>query len=219
MGYGGARLEVQHEQYRGRAALPQFDRIDEKLDRRTRLAKRYDERMGEVPGVIRPGNLPNAVHSRHVYPIRVAVEKRDRVIESLKSEQVGCVVNYRAVHLMQFFREKYGFAVGDFPVAERIGNETISLPFYPDMPLEDVDVVAAALERALARNSPDRAWRPSIERRPPECSPCWRTAVGREHRCRNMWRSENFRAAFRWLPGATTRRYWSRASYAGRSAA
>ena len=133
--------------------LPQFDRIDEKLERRARLAERYDERMDEVPGVIRPGKLPNSVHSRHVYPVRVALEKRDRVIESLKDEQIGCVVNYRAVHLTQFFRDKYGHAVGDFPMAERIGNETISLPFYPSMPLEDVDVVAAALDRALAKNA------------------------------------------------------------------
>jgi UDP-4-amino-4-deoxy-L-arabinose-oxoglutarate aminotransferase len=137
--------------------LPQFDRIDAKLERRTRLAERYDERMAKVPGVTRPGNIADAVHSRHVYPVRVPMEKRDRVIESLKSEQVGCVVNYRAVHLTQFFREKYGYVAGDFPIAERIGDETISLPFYPDMPLDDVDVVADALERALLRNSAPRA--------------------------------------------------------------
>jgi dTDP-4-amino-4,6-dideoxygalactose transaminase len=134
--------------------LPQFDRVDEKLERRTRLAQRYDERLAVVPGVIRPGKLPETVHSRHVYPVRVAAEKRDPVIEMLKSEQIGCVVNYRAVHLMQYFRDNYGHAQGDFPIAERIGHETISLPFYPDMPLDDVDVVAEALERALTRNFP-----------------------------------------------------------------
>ena len=133
--------------------LPQFARVEEKLDRRTRLAARYDERMSEVPGVTIPGKRPDSVHSRHVYPVRVAPEKRDRVIEALKADQIGCVVNYRAVHLMQYFRENYGHAPGDFPVAERIGDETISLPFYPDMPPADVDVVAAALERALVRNS------------------------------------------------------------------
>jgi UDP-4-amino-4-deoxy-L-arabinose-oxoglutarate aminotransferase len=132
--------------------LPQFERIEEKLRRRTLLAQRYDERLADQQGVIRPGKLPNATHSRHIYPVRVAREKRDAVIETLKSEQIGCVVNYRAVHLMQFFRSNFGYAEGDFPIAERIGDETISLPFYPDMPLEDVDVVVAALERALARN-------------------------------------------------------------------
>jgi UDP-4-amino-4-deoxy-L-arabinose-oxoglutarate aminotransferase len=133
--------------------LPQFNRLQHKLEQRTVLARRYDERLAKVPGVRRPATLPNTVHSRHVYPVRVAGEKRDRVIESLKAERIGCVVNYRAVHLMQYFREHFGHAPGDFPNAERMGDETISIPFYPGMPLADVEVVAEALERALARNS------------------------------------------------------------------
>ena len=132
--------------------LPQFDRIDAKLKQRTLLAKRYDECLAKVSGVRRPASLPNTVHSRHVYAIRVPAEKRDRVIEELKSNRIGCVVNYRAVHLMQYFREHFGNSAGDFPKAERIGDETISLPFYPGMPLEHVDLVAEALERALTRN-------------------------------------------------------------------
>jgi dTDP-4-amino-4,6-dideoxygalactose transaminase len=133
--------------------LPQFDRIDHKLEQRTLLAERYDERLARVPGARCPAALANGVHSRHVYPVRVAGEKRDRVIEALKADRIGCVVNYRAVHLMQYFRENFGHKPGDFAEAERIGDETISLPFYPGMPLQDVDVVADALERALTRNS------------------------------------------------------------------
>lgn len=132
--------------------LPQFDRIARKLDQRTELARRYDERLAKVPGVRCPASLPNTVHSRHVYAVRVAGEKRDAVVEALKADQVGCVVNYRAVHLMEYFRKNFGHMPGDFPNAERIGDETISLPFYPGMPLEDVDVVAEALERAVTRN-------------------------------------------------------------------
>lgn len=132
--------------------LPQFDRIAPKLEQRTALARRYHDRLAAVPGVRRPGERPDTVHSRHVYPVRVAGEKRDDVIEWLKSEQIGCVVNYRAVHLMQYFREHFGHTPGDFPEAERIGDETISLPFYPGMALDDVDIVADALERAMTRN-------------------------------------------------------------------
>jgi UDP-4-amino-4-deoxy-L-arabinose-oxoglutarate aminotransferase len=132
--------------------LPQFDRLAAKLEQRTALARRYDERLAALPGVRIPGKRPDTVHSRHVYPVRVAGHKRDSVIESLKGEQIGCVVNYRAVHLMQYFRERFGHKPGDFPETERIGDETISLPFYPGMALEDVDIVADSLERALTRN-------------------------------------------------------------------
>lgn len=87
---------------------------------------------------------------RHIYAVRVPADKRDLVLRVLKGEQIGCVVNYRAVHLLQYFRETLGYRRGDFPVAERMGDETLSLPFYPGMPSEDVDIVASALERALA---------------------------------------------------------------------
>jgi len=133
--------------------LPQFERIGQKLDQRAALARRYDERLAAVAEVRCPGTRHSTVHSRHVYPVRVAGEKRDAVVEALKSEQIGCVVNYRAIHLMQYFRENFGHKPGDFPEAERIGDETISLPFYPGMPLDDVDIVVDALKRALTRNS------------------------------------------------------------------
>ncbi len=132
--------------------LPQFDRLAHKLEQRAALAQCYDEKLAAIPGVRLPAALPNTVHSRHVYPVRVAGEKRDDVIDALKSEQIGCVVNYRAVHLLQYFREHFGHKRGEFPQAECIGDETISLPFYPGMPHDDVDIVANALERALMRN-------------------------------------------------------------------
>lgn len=133
--------------------LPQFERMAAKLDQRAALAQHYDERLGNISGITTPATRPNSLHCRHLYPVRVPAESRDCVIESLKAEQIGCVVNYRAVHLLHYFRETFGHKRGDFPIAERIGDEILSLPFYPGMPLEDVDIVADALERALARNS------------------------------------------------------------------
>lgn len=132
--------------------LPQFERLEHKLEKRTRLAQRYDERLAVIPCVRWPATRPHAVHSRHLYTVWVSGGKRDATIEMLQNEQIGCVVNYRAVHLMKFFRDNFGYKPGDFPEAERIGDETISLPFYPSMQHEDVDVVADALERTVAHN-------------------------------------------------------------------
>jgi UDP-4-amino-4-deoxy-L-arabinose-oxoglutarate aminotransferase len=75
--------------------------------------------------------------------------KRDRVISELQKAGVGVMVNYRAIHLLSYFSEAYGFKPGDFPVAESIGDSTISLPFYPNMPLEDVDRVIEVLREIL----------------------------------------------------------------------
>ena len=51
-------------------------------------------------------------------------------------QEIGAVVNYRAIHLLTFFRKTFGFEEGLFPIAERIGDSTISIPFHPKLPHE-----------------------------------------------------------------------------------
>jgi dTDP-4-amino-4,6-dideoxygalactose transaminase len=132
--------------------LPQFSRMAAKLQQRVQLARHYDELLAGVPEVVRPGNRESALHARHLYAIRVAPDERDGTIEALKAAGIGCVVNYRAIHLLKYFRERYGYQPGDFPAAEQIGDETISLPFYPGMPHSDADYVVDSLKRVLKQN-------------------------------------------------------------------
>jgi dTDP-4-amino-4,6-dideoxygalactose transaminase len=132
--------------------LPQFERMASKLEQRVQLARHYDEVLADVSEAVRPGNREGALHARHLYAVRVAPDKRDRIIEALKAVGIGCVVNYRAIHLLKYFRERYGYKPGDFPAAEMIGDGTISLPFYPGMPPSDVDYVVESLKQAIKRN-------------------------------------------------------------------
>jgi dTDP-4-amino-4,6-dideoxygalactose transaminase len=132
--------------------LPQFARMASKLEQRLQLARHYDELLADVSEVVRPGDREGALHARHLYAVRVAPDKRDRTMEALKADGIGCVVNYRAIHLLKYFRERYGYHPGDFPAAEQIGDGTISLPFYPGMPDADADYVVDCLKQALKRN-------------------------------------------------------------------
>ena len=60
-------------------------------------------------------------------------------------------MNYRAIHLLTHFSETLGHRRGDFPIAERMGDQTVSLPFYPTMPLHLVDIVANAVVNILQK--------------------------------------------------------------------
>jgi UDP-4-amino-4-deoxy-L-arabinose-oxoglutarate aminotransferase len=71
----------------------------------------------------------------------VPPERRDEILARLQERQIGVAVNYRAIHLLTYYRERFGFHEGDFPNAERIGNSTISLPMYPGLEDEEVDAV------------------------------------------------------------------------------
>ena len=131
--------------------LPQMDRLEENWRRRQQLAKDYEERLWDIPNLSRPQTLPSVEHSWHLFPVWVENGLRDTVIERLQARNISVMVNYRAIHLLTFFRETFGFKKGDFPIAERIGDASLSLPFYPNMPPDHVGIIAEALAEVLDR--------------------------------------------------------------------
>jgi hypothetical protein len=72
--------------------------------------------------------------------------------KALAERGVGTGIHYPAIHLFSLYRH-YGYGPGDFPVAERIGEQTLTLPLFPAMTAEDVDRVCAAMGELLAMGS------------------------------------------------------------------
>jgi dTDP-4-amino-4,6-dideoxygalactose transaminase len=58
---------------------------------------------------------------------------------------VGIGVHYPVVHLFEYYQSRYGFRPGDFPEAERVGENIVSLPLFPDMTDADQDRVVHAM--------------------------------------------------------------------------
>ena len=129
--------------------LPQFARLESKLATRSRLAELYFELLNGVPGLSWPERVEGSRHANHLFTVWVDGGRRDDVITRLQSMGISVVVNYRAIHQLTYFRERFGFAPDAFPNARRIGDQTISLPFYPGMPEQDVHDVARALREIL----------------------------------------------------------------------
>jgi UDP-4-amino-4-deoxy-L-arabinose-oxoglutarate aminotransferase len=132
--------------------LPQFERMEAKLARRHALADRYEQAFAGMDGIKVPCSRADSVHARHLFTVWCDGCARDDLMAHLHQERIGAVVNYRPIHLMSYFVGQYGYSRGDFPVAEWIGERTISLPFYPDMLLNDVDVVAEAVGSLLSHS-------------------------------------------------------------------
>lgn len=132
---------------------PQMQRIDSKLQRRHALAAVYEDRLRKIAGVRLPATRANAVHARHMYPVWVGARIRDAVANGLIKAGIGAIVPYRAIHLMSYFKQTLDHQPGDFPVAERIADETIALPFYPTMTDEAVHLVADQLSGLVGQHS------------------------------------------------------------------
>lgn len=125
--------------------LPQLDRLEANWQRRCELAADYERRLAGLPHIWWPRTLPRVQHARHLFPIWVGRGRRDDVIAGLQARGIGVMVNYRAIHLLSYFRSALGTLPGMFPTAERIGDSTISLPLYPRMTHEQVRIVSAAI--------------------------------------------------------------------------
>jgi dTDP-4-amino-4,6-dideoxygalactose transaminase len=130
--------------------LPQMDRLEENWRKRRALAEYYAEQLWDMPDFSRPQTLAGVEHAWHLFPAWIGNGRRDEVIQKLQDMGISVMVNYRAIHLLSYFSETFGFSPGDFPVAERIGDASLSLPFYPNMPREHADLVVAALKQVLS---------------------------------------------------------------------
>ena len=83
--------------------------------------------------------------------------ERDRIIQGLRNHDVGAAPYFPCIHLQQFYREKFGFKTGQFPIAESVSQRTIAIPFYGSLTRREVDLVAQTLEVMIAREHLSRA--------------------------------------------------------------
>ena len=132
--------------------LPQFERLNRKLEDRHRIAARYVELLQDFKKVQLQAEISDSVHARHLFTAWIDSD-RMLLIKNLRDSGIETVVNYNPIHLTSFFAKKYGYSAGDFPVAESIGRRTLSLPFYPFMPDEHVVRVAETLKGLLSLSS------------------------------------------------------------------
>ena len=130
--------------------LPQLPKLADRLLRREEICRKYEAAFRETPCVSFPIVPEGMTSGRHLFTIWVDPGKRDAVLAGIQARGIGIAVNYRAVHLTKYYRERFGFRRGMFPAAERIGDSTITIPLWPAMTDAQVDEVIAAVKAAVA---------------------------------------------------------------------
>jgi perosamine synthetase len=133
--------------------LAQLGRLDDFLAARARLASQYREALEGVRGVQTP--CPDMEGSRRgwfVFVVQIPRRAdRDTVIKELAAEGVQSKPYLPAIHLMRYYRERFGHQPGDFPICEDIAARSIALPFYVGMEEWQVRCVADVLREAVGR--------------------------------------------------------------------
>ncbi|MFN0316851.1 MAG: DegT/DnrJ/EryC1/StrS family aminotransferase [Burkholderiales bacterium] len=136
-----------------RLGLGQLKRLDEFNAKRRTLVSQYFDLMRTDP----PMHLPargDEGHSWHMFapllPLDLVGLTRQDFIARMHEREIGVGIHYPAMHLFTAYRE-LGYKAGDFPVAERIGRETVTLPLFPAMETADVARVCAAAAEILGQ--------------------------------------------------------------------
>jgi perosamine synthetase len=135
--------------------LSQLARLPEFIAARGRVAQRYLEKLSDMDELVLPAPYRDGTVSWFVFVVRLAdrfsQEQRDAVLAHLRGQGIGTNNYFSPVHLQPFYRERFGYKPGDFPVTEKVAARTIALPFYNRLPEKDQDLVIETLKAALAR--------------------------------------------------------------------
>jgi dTDP-4-amino-4,6-dideoxygalactose transaminase len=122
--------------------VEQLKKVDRFLERRGEIYRRYVEAFSGVEGIELHAQRPEARHAYHLFTILVDAARRDAILEELQNRGIGISVNFYPIHLMTYYRTRFGYRPGMFPVAEDVGARTISLPLYPKLTEKEIDYVA-----------------------------------------------------------------------------
>lgn len=154
-GYSSDRLGYNYRLDEMSAALgvAQLARLDRLLAQRQSVAARYGEMLRRVPGVTVKRALASTTRiSWFVFVIHLDPRiDRDRVIEQLEARGIPSRVYFTPIHLEPYYRKRFGFKPGDFPVAERVAASILALPFHSNLSDAEMDEVVDALQSAVVR--------------------------------------------------------------------
>ncbi|MDX5991190.1 UDP-4-amino-4,6-dideoxy-N-acetyl-beta-L-altrosamine transaminase [Ectopseudomonas alcaliphila] len=129
----------------------QMSRLLHYVARRHELANRYNKLLAELP-LITPWQSKDGHSAYHLYVIRLKLDQIERnhgeVFEALRAREILVNLHYIPVHTQPYY-QAMGFAVGDFPEAEKYYTEAISIPLFPALKESEQDYVVESLKELL----------------------------------------------------------------------
>ncbi|WP_371925201.1 UDP-4-amino-4,6-dideoxy-N-acetyl-beta-L-altrosamine transaminase [Desulfobulbus alkaliphilus] len=131
--------------------LSQMTRLDEFIEKRRQIAARYDTAFADLP-VTTPWQHPDTCSSYHLYPIRIrqgdSPKSQRQVYDAFHSAEVNVNLHYIPVYRQPYY-EAMGFAAGYCPEAEQYHKETISLPMYPSLSIEQQNSIIQTVMESI----------------------------------------------------------------------
>lgn len=131
----------------------QMQRLEEILAKRQQVAHHYIRMLLDNPHIVLPTIAPETTMSWFVFVVRLSdafnATDRDAILSYLRRNGIGCSNYFPPIHLQPFYRERFGFERGAFPITEYVADRTIALPFHNNLSSMEIEVVAHHLRQAI----------------------------------------------------------------------
>ncbi len=136
--------------------IVQLERLQGMLAARAQAAELYREALADIEGLALP--CPDADGARRGWFVFVVQlprgSDRDATVHALAAEGIQSKPYLPAIHLMSFYRERFGHREGEFPVCEDVAARSLALPFFPQISEGQIARVAERLRAVLERAAP-----------------------------------------------------------------
>jgi len=133
--------------------LSQLKKLEANLLRRREIAARYATAFRDLREITPPAVRVDVNPAWHLFPIRLNLSRlnadRGEIFRALRAENIGVNVHYIPVHCHPYYRDRFGYRGGEYPVAEDAYERLISLPMFHGMTDDDVDSVIQAVNRVM----------------------------------------------------------------------
>lgn len=131
--------------------IHQIDRAETMRLEREAVAEYYFDALANISEIELPPSCADRIHSWHLFPIRLKLDQltvdRNRFLEMLRAEGVGCSVHWRPLHLHPLYAETLGWREEDFPVATHLWKRLISLPIFSSMSISEIKHVVDTVKK------------------------------------------------------------------------
>ncbi|MCK4352708.1 DegT/DnrJ/EryC1/StrS family aminotransferase [candidate division WOR-3 bacterium] len=138
--------------------ITQLQKLEKMQERRKEIVEVYNEELKEIDEIITPQQKEGTKHAWHLYIIQIKPKllkiNRNEFIKELSKEGIGTSVHFIPLHLMPYYKKKYGFKPGDFLNAEYVYERAISLPLYSKLSKSDAQYVAKIIKKITKNNLP-----------------------------------------------------------------
>ena len=135
--------------------LSQLKKLDRFIRRRREIAGRYNDAFSKSELLITPFQEKDRENAWHLYMLRLRLDKmqksRRQIFDELRAEGIGVHVHYIPLHLLRYYRQRFGHRRGDFHESEAYYDSALTLPLFPSLSNEDADRVIGSVLKLVGR--------------------------------------------------------------------